>query len=216
MSKSTGLIMKLRRIMTGKYKIILGVLVGAALGAAAVQGLHAQAKPKAYIVTESEVLDPAALAAYTPQAQAAAKAAGGRPGVVPAGGKIVALVGEPPKRFGVSEWESLEKAQAWYNSSERKALTPQRNKAQKVVRQFIVEGPAHRTGQQEDASQGGGVIGAALDQRRQFLDRFTPFRIVVIIGFDKFFLILLRFVQFLVERLLQGREVGFHAGDLGG
>jgi len=107
------------------------------------RGLHAQVKPKAYLVTESEVIDAAALAAYVPQAQAAARAAGGRPGIVPAGGKIVALLGEPPKRLGVSEWESLEKAQAYYNSAERKALTPQRGKALKVIRQFLVEGPAN-------------------------------------------------------------------------
>jgi uncharacterized protein (DUF1330 family) len=129
--------------MNSKYKLALSALAGAAIGAAAVHGLHAQAKPKAYIVTESEVLDAAALAAYVPQAQAAARAAGGRPGVVPAGGKIVALVGTPPKRFGVSEWESLEKAQAYYSSAERKALDPRREKSQKVVRQFIVEGPAN-------------------------------------------------------------------------
>ena len=126
--------------MNTKYKIALALVAGTALGAAAVQGLHAQAKPKAYLVTETEVLDAAALAGYTPQAQAAVKAAGGVPGVV-ATGKIVALVGEPPKRFGVSEWESLEKAQAWYNSAERKALAPQREKAFKVTRQFIVERP---------------------------------------------------------------------------
>jgi len=126
--------------MNTKYKIALAVLAGAALGAAAVQGLHAQAKPKAYIVTESELLDAASLATYTPQAQAAAKAAGGVPGVV-ASGKIVALIGDPPKRFGVSEWESLEKAQAYYDSPERKALTPLRDKAFKTTRQFIVERP---------------------------------------------------------------------------
>ena len=129
--------------MKANHKIVLAVVAGAALGAAAVQGLHAQAKPKAYIVSETEVIDPAAQAAYTPQAQAVARAAGGRPGGVPAGGKIVGLVGEPPKRFAVSEWESLEKAQAFYNSAERKALTPQREKALKVIRQFIVEGPAN-------------------------------------------------------------------------
>ena len=126
--------------MNTRNKIAMSALVGAALGAAAVQGLHAQAKPKAYIVTESDVIDAASLAAYTPQAQAAAKAAGGVPGVV-ASGKIVALVGEAPKRFGVSEWESLEKAQAYYNSAERKALTPLRDKAFKTTRQFIVERP---------------------------------------------------------------------------
>jgi hypothetical protein len=38
-----------------KPKIVLALVAGVALGAAAVQGLHAQAKPKAYLVTESEV-----------------------------------------------------------------------------------------------------------------------------------------------------------------
>ena len=32
--------------MNTKYKVAMGVLAGVALGAAAVQGLHAQAKPK--------------------------------------------------------------------------------------------------------------------------------------------------------------------------
>ena len=126
--------------MNTTYKIAMSVLVGAALGAAAVQGLHAQAKPKAYIVTESDVIDAASLAAYTPQAQAAAKAAGGVPGIV-ASGRIIALVGEAPKRFGVSEWESAEKAQAYYTSEARKSLDAQRAKAFKVTRQFIVERP---------------------------------------------------------------------------
>ena len=128
--------------MNTKYKIVLGVLAGAVLGAATVQGLHAQMKPKAYIVTESEVIDAAALAAFVPQAQAAIRAAGGVPGIV-ATGKVIALVGEPPKRFGVSEYESLEKAQAWHNSDARKALTPQREKAIKITRQFIIERPAN-------------------------------------------------------------------------
>lgn len=128
--------------MNSKSKIMLAVVAGAALGAAAVQGLHAQVKPKAYIVTETEVIDSAALAAYVPQAQAAVRAAGGVPGVV-ATGKVIALVGEPPQRFGVSEWESVEKAQAWYSSAERKALTPQREKAFKITRQFIIERPAN-------------------------------------------------------------------------
>jgi uncharacterized protein (DUF1330 family) len=55
----------------------------------------------------------------------------------------LSLIGEPPKRFGVSEWESLEKLQAYYNSPERQALNDMRAKAQKVVRQFMVEAPAN-------------------------------------------------------------------------
>ena len=43
--------------MNTKFKIALAVVAGAALGAAAMQGLHAQAKPKAYTVSELEVID---------------------------------------------------------------------------------------------------------------------------------------------------------------
>jgi uncharacterized protein (DUF1330 family) len=127
--------------MKARYSVPLALLAGIAVGAVAVHTLHAQAKPKAYIVTESEILDAAALAEYGPKAQASAKAAGGKPGIVPANGKIVGLIGEPPKRFGVSEWESLDKAQAYYKSPERQALNDLRAKAQKVHRQFIVEAP---------------------------------------------------------------------------
>jgi uncharacterized protein (DUF1330 family) len=126
--------------MNAKYQIALAVLAGAALGAAAVQGLHAQAKPKAYIVTESELLDAAALAAYLPKAQAAVRAAGGTPGVI-ATGKIIALMGDAPKRIGASEWPSAEQAQAYLKSPQRAALDAERAKAFKTTRQFIVERP---------------------------------------------------------------------------
>jgi len=78
--------------MSSNYKLVFGVVLGAALGAAAVQGLHAQAKPKAYSVTETELLDATAQAAYSPQVQAAQKAAGGR-SFRTAGGRVVALEG---------------------------------------------------------------------------------------------------------------------------
>src|SRR5438105_4752868 len=45
------------RVMNPKSKLALALVVGAAVGAAAVQGLHAQAKPKAYQVTELEIID---------------------------------------------------------------------------------------------------------------------------------------------------------------
>ena len=128
--------------MNMKYKIALAALAGAALGAAAMQGLHAQAKPKGYLVTETEVIDAAAAAVHSPLAQAAIKNAGGRT-LIPTTAKVVAIVGEPPKRFGVSEWESLEKAEAYRNSAEWKALSPQRDKAVKTVRSFVVEGAAN-------------------------------------------------------------------------
>jgi uncharacterized protein (DUF1330 family) len=124
--------------MKTKYTVALSMIAGALLGATAIQGLHAQAKPKAYLVTETEVLDRAALDTYFPQVRQAAKPLGGNIDFVTASEKIVAVVGEAPKRVGVSEWESLEKAQAWIVSPERKALQPQRDKAQKITRQYII------------------------------------------------------------------------------
>jgi uncharacterized protein (DUF1330 family) len=124
--------------MNTKFKIVLAVAAGAAFGAAAVQGLHAQAKPKAYIVTDIEVLDTAANAAFTPLIQASQKAAGGR-NLGTAGGKTVAFVGDAPKSVGIVEWDSLDAAVAWRNGNSWKELSPQRDKAVKIIRQFAVE-----------------------------------------------------------------------------
>jgi len=99
--------------------------------------------PKAFLVTESEILDTAALAAYTPVVRAALAAAGGRAAVINSiGGRIVPLVGMPPTNLVVSEWPSLAAAQAWVKSAELAAVEPQRAKAYRVIRQYIVEGPA--------------------------------------------------------------------------
>jgi len=123
--------------MKTQYVVALSLLTGVAIGGAAIQGLHAQAKPKAYRVSESEVLDAAATTAYNPALQAAQKAAGGRS--FRTTGRIIAVVGTAPKRVSISEWDSLEQAQAWQNSEARKNLEPQRGKAIKIIRQYIVE-----------------------------------------------------------------------------
>jgi uncharacterized protein (DUF1330 family) len=125
-------------VMNAKYKIMLAVVVGAALGGAAVQGLHAQAKPKAYSVTETQILDAAATAAYVPLVLAAIKTAGGHP-FNTGGGTVVALVGDAPTRVAINEWDSLEQARAFYASAAFKDLTPQRDKAQKIIRLYVVE-----------------------------------------------------------------------------
>jgi uncharacterized protein (DUF1330 family) len=125
--------------MNTKCKIALAVVVGAGLGAAAVQGLHAQAKPKAYTVTEIEVIDLAAANAYGQLVTPRINANGGH-SLNTAGGKIVGIVGAaPPTRVAINEWNSLEQAQAFYNSSAWKDLAPQRDKAQKIIRLYAVE-----------------------------------------------------------------------------
>jgi hypothetical protein len=44
--------------MKSRYTVALVMLAGAALGALAIQALHAQAKPPAYLVVEVDVTDP--------------------------------------------------------------------------------------------------------------------------------------------------------------
>ena len=61
--------------MKTKYTVTLAMLTGFGLGAIAVQGLHAQAKQKAYSVTETQELDAAAAKVYTPLVRAAQNAA---------------------------------------------------------------------------------------------------------------------------------------------
>ncbi len=124
--------------MRTKYVVALSMLAGTAIGAAAMQGLHAQAKPKAYQITEFEVVDAAALKAFGPLVADAQKAAGGR-NLRTGGGKVVAFVGEPPKSVGITEFDSLDQAVAWRNSAAFKNLSPQRDKALKITRQYTVE-----------------------------------------------------------------------------
>jgi len=127
--------------MNARYTVMLSMLAGAALGAAAIQGLHAQAKPPVYQITEIEVLNQEPyLKDYAPKAQAAIKAAGGR--FVAAGGKTTAIEGDPPKsRVVIIAWESVDKAQAYRDSAEFKELLPLREKLAKF-RSFAVEGLA--------------------------------------------------------------------------
>ena len=67
--------------------------------------------------------------------------AGGMPVNNP-GGNIVGLIGEAPKRVAINEWSTIDKAQAFYNSADWKKLTPLRDKAEKIIRQYIVENPS--------------------------------------------------------------------------
>ena len=64
--------------MKTRYVIALSLLAGTALGAAAVQGLHAQAKPPVYYVAEIDVTDlDGWTKEYAPKAQALIKEMGG-------------------------------------------------------------------------------------------------------------------------------------------
>ena len=126
--------------MRSNFKIAMVLLAGVAIGAIAAEGLHAQgAKLKAYSVSESEVLDASALAAYLPAARKAIEMAHGR-ALRTAAGRVVQIEGGPaPKSVGIVEWDSLDDAVAFYKSKAWGELAPQRDKAVKVAQRYVVE-----------------------------------------------------------------------------
>jgi uncharacterized protein (DUF1330 family) len=125
-------------IMKTRYTVALSVVAGAALGAAAVQGLHAQVKPKAYTVSESETLDATAVAPFVSAIEAAQSAAGGH-SLHTRGGRVVTLLPEEhaaPKRVAIVEWDSLEQAQAFYKSQAWDDIGRLHGKAVKTTRRY--------------------------------------------------------------------------------
>ena len=125
--------------MKSNYKVAVAMLAGVALGALAVQGLHAQAKPPLYVVSEIDVsnLD-AYLKEYVPVAQAALKAGGGR--ILAAGQNITPIEGTPPNsRVAILQWESIEQLNAYRKSA---AFVDARKIGDKYAkfRSFAIEG----------------------------------------------------------------------------
>jgi uncharacterized protein (DUF1330 family) len=102
--------------MIAQLKLAFGVAAGFGLGALTVQGLHAQAGPPAYVISEITVTDADAYnREYVPLANRALAESGQRR--LASGGRTVALAGEPPaSRIVVSVFENLEKARAAYSS----------------------------------------------------------------------------------------------------
>jgi uncharacterized protein (DUF1330 family) len=126
--------------MKTNHKVTLALIVGAAVGAAAIQGLHAQANTPVYVIEEIDVSNQDSfLKEYAVKARSLGRAFGGRI-LVTGSGKITPIEGEPPKsRVIVLKWESLERVQAWINSSAYKELRKIGDKYAKF-RIFAVEG----------------------------------------------------------------------------
>ena len=131
--------------MKTNYKVAVALVAGAAIGGAAIQGLHAQAKPPAYVVIpilkindaaafKAGVLDKASATA------AAMKAEGGH--YIIRSDKFTRLDGDPPARLIIIAFDSVEKAQAYENSAALKEVTAARMKSTNSL-SFIVEGNAN-------------------------------------------------------------------------
>ena len=110
--------------MKTRYTVLLSMVAGAAVGAAAIQSLQAQAKTPIYLINEIDVTDPDKYGAeFTPKAQASVRGSGARflviGGTAGAGAKpIHAVEGTPPKRMTIQVWESLDAMKKWYDSPE--------------------------------------------------------------------------------------------------
>jgi uncharacterized protein (DUF1330 family) len=113
-----------------------GVAIGVA-GAVAVQAQQSK-KPPGYVIAEVEVNDLATLQKYGDKAPRIVASFNGS--YVVRGGQVHALEGAPPKGYVVViRFDSVEKAQEWYDSPEYAAIRPFRQKATNS-RLFIVEG----------------------------------------------------------------------------
>jgi uncharacterized protein (DUF1330 family) len=126
--------------MKTRYTVALSMIAGAALGGAALQGVHAQlAAKKAYTVTELETIDEKAAADVARRIWVLQTEAGGR-NFRTGGGKVVGMEGPPPpKRVAITEWDNLEKAEAFFKSKAFNDLGPDRDKALKTIRRYAVE-----------------------------------------------------------------------------
>jgi len=124
--------------MTGNFKLGLALLAGIAAGAAAVQGLHAQATPPVYAVIDiASITDAAGYAAIGPK---------GGPSIAAFGGKFLARTdaitasdGTPPQRFALVAFDSLAKAKAWRASPAMQEIWAIQDKTSKS-RIFFVDG----------------------------------------------------------------------------
>jgi uncharacterized protein (DUF1330 family) len=115
--------------MRTRHIVALSTLTGAALGAVAIQGLHAQAKPPTYVVVAiRSIADPDGLqSVILKTAPKVLTDAGGRYDIRTS--DVTGLDGTPPKRFVLIAFDSVEKAQAWHNSSAQKEIDALRAKS---------------------------------------------------------------------------------------
>lgn len=126
--------------MNHRIALGLSLLAGIAIGATAIQRLHAQTQPPAIVVVDiSQVTDPDAWKAVTQRSSASTETVkqGGR--YLARSNKITALDGTAPSRLVIIAFDSVAKAQAWYNSPGQAETNATRAKATKS-RAFIVEG----------------------------------------------------------------------------
>ena len=127
--------------MKTNHKLMLAVFIGAVIGVAGAAAIHAQQAKvlPGYVVAEVDVTDPGTFKQYADKAPGTIAASNGH--YIIRGGKSVSIEGEPPKRFVVIQFDSVEKAQAWEDSPAYDAIKPIRHSSA-TSRVWIAEGLA--------------------------------------------------------------------------
>ena len=106
--------------MKARFGMALSMVVGAALGGAAIQALHAQSKPPVYMIAINEVSDQERYAKeYVSPAQKTVKDYGGE--YVAAGPGTQVAGNLPHGPAVILRWDSMEALQRWYNSPDFRA-----------------------------------------------------------------------------------------------
>ena len=134
-------------------KTAFTLLAGVAIGALAIQGLHAQQTggqqqlPKVIYVSEIDVSNPEGYGKeFAPKAQELIRKHGGR--TLALGGigggpiqthPITGFSGEPPKRVTIQGWESLDKVKGWLNDPEFMQLRKDVGEKHAKFRSYAVE-----------------------------------------------------------------------------
>jgi uncharacterized protein (DUF1330 family) len=125
--------MKPHYVLSAAAKLIAGLAIGAGL----TTGSRAQSTPPAYVVAEVAVHDADVFARdYAPKIAGTLEPYGGR---ILTSGKLTALEGSAPQRFVIIEFDSAEKARAWYDSPVYEPLLAIRKKTATSTL-FIAEG----------------------------------------------------------------------------
>ena len=101
--------------MKTHHALALALLTGVGLGAAVIQGLHAQAKPVAYVIAEIDVSNQDGYAKeYLPPSSKALLDNGAK--YLARGSKTESFKGDPPKRIVLFSFENLDAAKAAFTS----------------------------------------------------------------------------------------------------
>jgi uncharacterized protein (DUF1330 family) len=123
--------------MCTSYKIAIAVIAGAIVGAAAVQALHAQAKPKAYQVAEFEGVGDISSDYLTKVREATG----------PYGHSLRTLKGRtipidgssPPSNVALIKFNNVEDAIAFYKTKAWTDGNEERARTEKLIRRYLVE-----------------------------------------------------------------------------